>query len=137
MSDKKITANFPICGLLGVAFIVLKLCKVISWNWLWVLSPFWVPVALGIVILVIYLIYQIIKEVIPDMIVNRKILNNSWLKEEAEKHKAEWHAGIPEINRPLSFFVNKKWHNGRYVDGKFKIIGSDTYFETAEVWYYK
>lgn len=137
MSDKKITANFPICGLLGIAFIVLKLCKVISWNWLWVLSPFWVPIALGIVILVIYLIYQIIKEVIPDMIVNRKILNNSWLKEEAKKHKEEWKAGIPEENKPLSFCVNKEWHNGRYEHGAFRIIGTNSYFQTADAWYYK
>ena len=28
--------------LLTVAFIVLKLCKVINWSWLWVLSPFWI-----------------------------------------------------------------------------------------------
>ena len=27
------------CGLLAVAFIVLKLTGVINWSWLWVLSP--------------------------------------------------------------------------------------------------
>ena len=27
------------CGLLTIAFIVLKLTGVISWSWLWVLSP--------------------------------------------------------------------------------------------------
>ena len=27
--------------LLGVAFIVLKLCGVISWSWIWVLAPVW------------------------------------------------------------------------------------------------
>jgi hypothetical protein len=27
--------------LLGVAFIVLKLCGVISWSWIWVLAPLW------------------------------------------------------------------------------------------------
>lgn len=26
---------------LTVIFIVLKLCKVITWSWLWVLSPLW------------------------------------------------------------------------------------------------
>ena len=34
------------CGLLTIVFIVLKLCKVISWSWLWVLSPIWIPLAL-------------------------------------------------------------------------------------------
>lgn len=27
-------------GLLGVAFVVLKLTEVIAWSWIWVLSPF-------------------------------------------------------------------------------------------------
>jgi hypothetical protein len=34
------------CGLLGVAFIVLKLCHVIDWSWVWVLAPLWIPVGL-------------------------------------------------------------------------------------------
>lgn len=38
-----------ICGLLGVAFIVLKLCHVIDWGWLWVLSPFWITGAVFLV----------------------------------------------------------------------------------------
>lgn len=40
--------------LLTIAFIVLKLLKVISWSWLWVLSPLWI-VALLIIILTIIL----------------------------------------------------------------------------------
>lgn len=28
-------------GLLGVAFIILKLCNVIDWPWWWVLAPIW------------------------------------------------------------------------------------------------
>ena len=45
-------------GLLAIAFIVLKLVGVISWSWLWVLSPLWIPIviaSLGIVICVIWL----------------------------------------------------------------------------------
>jgi len=137
MSEKKSSSSISFCGLLAIAFIVLKLTKVISWSWLWVLSPLWMPVALGIVLLIIYLVYQIIKEVIPDKIVNRKILNNSWIKEEAMKHKEEWHAGIPEENKNLSFCVNKKWHNGRYEHGAFRIIGTNSYFQTADAWYYR
>lgn len=29
-------------GLLTIAFVVLKLCRVISWHWIWVLSPLWI-----------------------------------------------------------------------------------------------
>jgi hypothetical protein len=39
--------------LLTVAFIVLKLIGVIHWSWWLVLLPFWGPIALGLVLLVI------------------------------------------------------------------------------------
>ena len=42
-------------GLLTVAFIVLKLTKVIDWSWWWVLSPVWVSVIL-LVLMVIALV---------------------------------------------------------------------------------
>lgn len=32
-----------ILGILGVAFIILKLTSVIAWSWWWVLAPFWGP----------------------------------------------------------------------------------------------
>lgn len=37
-------------GALTLVFIVLKLCKVITWSWLWVLSPIWISVGLAVVI---------------------------------------------------------------------------------------
>lgn len=40
-------------SLLQVAFIVLKLCKVIDWSWWWVLSPTWISTALVLVILAV------------------------------------------------------------------------------------
>lgn len=33
-------------GLLGLAFIVLKLTGHITWSWWWVLAPFWMPVVI-------------------------------------------------------------------------------------------
>ena len=48
MSDRsKISiqlGGFP--TLLTIAFIVLKLCNVITWSWWWVLSPIWIPIAI-------------------------------------------------------------------------------------------
>lgn len=41
-------------GLLQIAFIVLKLCKVITWSWFWVLSP--MIITLILVFIVIYII---------------------------------------------------------------------------------
>lgn len=36
--------------LLTIAFVILKLCKVIDWSWWWVFSPIWIPLAIIIVI---------------------------------------------------------------------------------------
>lgn len=41
-------------GLLTIVFIVLKLTKVISWSWWWVLSPAWITLAIIILAAVIY-----------------------------------------------------------------------------------
>jgi hypothetical protein len=40
-------------GLLQVAFIVLKLCHVIDWSWLWVLSPTWISIILFVLVIVV------------------------------------------------------------------------------------
>lgn len=40
-----------VAGLLGVAFIVLKLTGVIGWSWWWVLAPFWIPLGFVAVVL--------------------------------------------------------------------------------------
>ena len=40
------SSSVSISGLLGVAFVVLKLCNVIHWSWWLVTLPFWGPLAL-------------------------------------------------------------------------------------------
>ena len=49
-----------VCGLLLVAFIVLKLCRVIDWSWWWVLAPFWIPLAIALPVIAVAL-FLIIK----------------------------------------------------------------------------
>lgn len=39
-------------GLLTVAFIVLKLCKVIDWSWWWVLSPMWIMILIALIAII-------------------------------------------------------------------------------------
>lgn len=65
MSDKTVQSSgggIGFCGLLTIAFIVLKLCGVIAWSWWWVLSPIWISFAIIIGIFAIaalvVLIYQ-------------------------------------------------------------------------------
>ena len=66
MSDRSSSGGIGFVGLLTIAFIVLKLCGVIQWPWLWVLSPIWISFlvvigTLGIVALG-YFIYEIFKD---------------------------------------------------------------------------
>lgn len=39
--------------LLTVAFVVLKLCNVISWSWVWVISPLWIYVLIAFAIFIL------------------------------------------------------------------------------------
>jgi len=49
-------------GLLTIAFIVLKLCNVIDWPWIWVLSPIWISFGLAIILILIGLLIIFIKK---------------------------------------------------------------------------
>lgn len=51
-----VTGGIGFCGLLTIVFIVLKLLNIITWPWLWVLSPLWIPLAGGITIVLIVLL---------------------------------------------------------------------------------
>lgn len=44
------------CGMLAILFIGLKLTGHITWSWLWVLSPLWIPFSVLIVIMALALI---------------------------------------------------------------------------------
>ena len=43
-------------ALLGVVFIILRLCNVINWSWWRVLAPFWIPVAIAIICIIVTII---------------------------------------------------------------------------------
>lgn len=54
------------CGLLTILFIALKLTGNITWSWLWILSPIWIPaiivVAIMLIVLIIYVIWKVIEK---------------------------------------------------------------------------
>jgi len=47
------SGGVSVFGLLGVLFVALKLTGVVGWSWWWVTAPFWVPLALALVIALI------------------------------------------------------------------------------------
>lgn len=53
-SDRRRGGGLGVCGVLTIVFVVLKLTEVISWNWLWVLSPVWISAVFWFVLCAIY-----------------------------------------------------------------------------------
>lgn len=64
MAKETATSSSLLPTLLLILFIALKLTHQISWSWLWVLSPFWIPIgaalAVALVALVIYAVSKIV-----------------------------------------------------------------------------
>lgn len=54
MSSSQTSGGINILGLLGVAFVVLKLTGAIDWSWWWVTLPFWGVLGLVVGILVLW-----------------------------------------------------------------------------------
>lgn len=49
-------AGIGFFGLLTIVFIVLKLIGKIDWSWIWVLAPFWIPLAIAAVCFILYIV---------------------------------------------------------------------------------
>ena len=64
MSNKKGTSSaggISTLGMLGVAFVVMKLTGYIDWSWWYVTMPFWGGIALVIAGFLIFILYKLIK----------------------------------------------------------------------------
>jgi hypothetical protein len=81
--------------LLTVLFIGLKLAGAISWSWLWVLSPTWIPLALIIIGFGIVLAFPSGRKALREMV-----------QKEAQKRAlnalVNTRAGSPERNRAVN-----------------------------------
>lgn len=57
--ENKTTVNGGIgfIGLLTIAFIVLKLIGVITWSWVWVLSPVWISAVIYAVVVLMVILW--------------------------------------------------------------------------------
>ena len=58
MEEEKtvVSSGCSLATVLGIVFLVLKLVGVIDWAWVWVLAPFWIPVALYLVFVIIWVL---------------------------------------------------------------------------------
>ena len=47
-------------GVLTIVFVILKLTGSIDWSWWWVLSPLWIGLGIGVIVLAIILIFAML-----------------------------------------------------------------------------
>lgn len=83
MSDNNKSGGIGFASLLLIAFIVLKLCHVINWSWWWVLSPFWIPLGIVVIILAIAGTMSL----------------NDFKKEEKKVEKSKWQQRMEDIQK--------------------------------------
>lgn len=55
MNNKAGCGSVGIAGTLTIVFIVLKLCGLIAWSWIWVLSPLWITAFIDVLLVMIAL----------------------------------------------------------------------------------
>lgn len=59
-SSSSSSSGIGFAGLLTVLFVALKLTDVIDWSWWWVLSPLWIGLAFGILLVIVVVLIAII-----------------------------------------------------------------------------
>lgn len=79
-NESNSTNGVGVAGLLGVLFIGLKLGHVIDWHWLWVLSPFWIPLGFALVLLLIAGVVIGVAKAVEGSSVKKARIRNSRLR---------------------------------------------------------
>lgn len=62
MKNVMTCVDIGFAGLLTIAFIALKLTGLISWPWVWVLSPLWIWYCIVILVFAITVFVAILKK---------------------------------------------------------------------------
>jgi hypothetical protein len=90
-------------GLLTIAFIVLKLGKVIKWSWWWVTCPIWSPIALVIIGFLIYLPFKVLKDRDKRNRIAAGYNEIAWKKD----GKSKWQQRMEQIQEAQKLRENK------------------------------
>lgn len=56
MSNNNGRSGLGIASVLAIIFIVLKLLNIITWSWIWVLSPIWISWIVAFILIMIAVI---------------------------------------------------------------------------------
>ena len=65
------SSGIGFCELLAIVFIILKLLNKITWSWLWVLSPLWIPIAFVMVLFLLGFVFYFFGIIISAIIDRR------------------------------------------------------------------
>lgn len=69
MSKKPLVSlTFSPMLIVFLVFLVLQLTDVINWSWWWVTAPLWGPIALGIVVMALFIPIWIIMMVFVEIL---------------------------------------------------------------------
>ena len=61
--NSKNTSGVGFLGLLTLLFIGLKLTGYITWSWIWVLAPLWIPISITLVFLSVLSLLVILNKI--------------------------------------------------------------------------
>lgn len=53
MANSNSNRGLGLGTILFVVFLILKLCGVIDWSWVWVTAPIWIPFGLGVILILV------------------------------------------------------------------------------------
>ena len=56
MENKSSGGRIGFCTVLFIVFLILKLTGAITWPWVWVCAPLWIPIALVVIIMLFTII---------------------------------------------------------------------------------
>ena len=54
--------EFGFAALLTIIFIVLKICGVITWKWVWIFAPLWISAILVLICIIVILVAMMKKK---------------------------------------------------------------------------
>ena len=66
------TGGVSFLGLLTLLFIGLKLTGYITWSWVWVLSPLWIPISIALIFFIFMIILLGLNYIIKSTKCDRK-----------------------------------------------------------------
>ena len=60
--EKTKNTSIGFLSILTLIFITLRLLGIITWSWWWVLSPLWIPLAVGAALLFLFILIGALNE---------------------------------------------------------------------------